>query len=118
MGYGLVGYPPLMIRPRRLPAPSLPDMDVRQVEDEEALATYERVFVKAYPVPEAQGSPAGTLFSPAALEPSDLGRLVFYLGYLDGDPVATSAAFVAHGVSRWSSSRRSRLPGEQASERG
>jgi hypothetical protein len=92
-GLTLMGYPPFMMRPAGPPVDprSGPaSFEVREVQPDE-IATFARTLEKGYGLPGAAESPWA---DPRAIS----GDLKAYLGYLDGEPVATAAAFLAHGV--------------------
>lgn len=91
----LEGHPPFLFRPPGGPLPSaVPDLEVREVHDDEGLRTWERVVVEGYPMSELLPWHAGSLFTPSALR-SDL-RL--WVGYASGEPVAAAASYVALGL--------------------
>jgi hypothetical protein len=91
-GLARVGHPPLMLRPAG-PGPA-PDADVREVTDADTLAVTERLLVDAYPMPEAEPLTVGDVLAPALLG----GAMRFWLGYVDGEPVAVSAAVCTRGL--------------------
>jgi hypothetical protein len=96
--YGLqrVGHPPLMLLEPGRPRPGDPSgFTVAEVTSAEELALFERTLVEAYPVPECEGLPAGSLLGPPAAASE---RWTFLIGYLDGEPVATAAAFVGSSL--------------------
>ena len=67
-GLQLVGHPPLMWRPTTAPTPSLPDgLSIEEVSEADALATFERTLVGAYPLPEWAGLESGSVFAPGVL---------------------------------------------------
>jgi GNAT superfamily N-acetyltransferase len=93
----LMGHPPLMFRP---PVPPPPDarreptgLEIIDVGtgDEEAMRSFGTTLEEAFPMPGCRDSP----WASADLPDSDLHC---YLGVLDGEPVATAAAFVHEGV--------------------
>lgn len=94
-GLGLVGHPPLMLRPTSVSTdPPVTDLQLRWVRGAEELAAAERVLVEGYPFPELQPFTPGRLLAPALLE----GQARVVVGW-DGDtPLATATAFCAHGV--------------------
>jgi len=95
-GLQLMGHPPFMVRPPGGPTPDpTPGLEIHRVKDVEDLATFERILIQGYPVPDMDPSAAPSLFRPGYL--SDRAHL--YLGILDGEPVATAGAHVAAGVS-------------------
>jgi hypothetical protein len=75
VGYQPVGHPPLMLRPAGTPPPSVAHVDIAEADDADGVEVYERVFIEGYPAPEFAGAPAGSLFHPGTLEPSEFGRL-------------------------------------------
>jgi hypothetical protein len=87
-----VGHPPLMLRPAG-PGPTR-ETDVREVTDATTLAVAERLLVEAYPMPEAEPLTAGDVLSPGLLG----GVMRFWLGYVDGEPAAVSAAVCTRGL--------------------
>jgi hypothetical protein len=100
-GLGLVGHPPLMLRPTtQVTAPLSTDLDVRRATSPGELVDAERVLIEGYPLPELRELPSGTFYRPgfgadAAEGGADTQVFVAY----DGDtPVATSAAHSAAGV--------------------
>lgn len=91
-GFGQVGHPPLMVRP---PGPLADEpvegLEVRRVTDEGTALDWERTFVDGYPEPDLQPHQPGCLLPVEALTARGWHH---WVGYLDGDPVATSSAFV------------------------
>jgi ribosomal protein S18 acetylase RimI-like enzyme len=98
LGLSPVGHPPCMVR---MPGvgdltPDATALDVRRVNDQEGLDDFERTLVEAYPIEEVQPWRRGVMVGPSLLEHP---RWHIYVGYLDGQPVATSAAYVTdHAV--------------------
>lgn len=94
-GLGLVGHPPLMLRPVTVTtAPPRTDLELRWAKDPEELAAAERVLVEGYPFPELQPFTPGRLLAPALLD-SPARVMVAW----DGDTaMATATAHCAHGV--------------------
>jgi hypothetical protein len=94
-GFELVGHPPLMFRPTsagtRAPATQV---EVRQATTPTELRDAERVLVEGYPMPDMEDLPPGDFYRPDVV--GDATRI--FVGYLDGHPVATSAAHSAAGV--------------------
>lgn len=94
-GWRLEGHPPFLLRPAgdRLPA-AAPDLEVREVTDAAGLETWERLAVEGYPMPELAPWRPGVLFDPRVLAT----RLRLWVGYAEGEPVAASASYLAHGL--------------------
>lgn len=91
-GLRLMGHPPIMLRPagpssRVRPAPG--ELEIRRV-DAGSAATFGATLERAYPLAGAGTSPWG---HPQVLTHD----VVAYLGFVEDEPVATSAAFVGHG---------------------
>lgn len=94
-GLGLVGHPPLMLRPPSAQtAPPQTDLELRWADDAAQLAAAERVLVEGYPFPELQPFAPGRLLRPALLE----GETRVVVAWEGDMPLATAAAFSAHGV--------------------
>jgi hypothetical protein len=99
--YGLhpVGHPPLMVRsPTGYPPPAHhPDgIHLHPVRSRDELRAFDRAVIEGFPIHEMEVSLSGDLV-PSALLDDDRWR--FYAGYDDdGNPVATSAAFVSDHV--------------------
>ncbi|MGH8982859.1 MAG: hypothetical protein ACRDY6_03160, partial [Acidimicrobiia bacterium] len=68
---------------------------VREVRGASELATWERVAVEGYPLPELRAAPPGTMAGQALL---DDPRLKLWTADVDGQPVSAAAAFVARGI--------------------
>ena len=98
LGLSPVGHPPCMVR---MPGvgdvtPDADGLNVLRVTDQEGLDDFERTLVEAYPIDEVQPWRRGVMMGSALL---DHPRWHIYVGYLDGQPVATSAAYVTdHAV--------------------
>jgi hypothetical protein len=69
------------------------DALVREIGTDE-LPDFERVLIEGYPMPEAAGSPPGTIVPPGVLDHGVRLRL----GIVDGEAVAAAAGHVSHGV--------------------
>jgi hypothetical protein len=95
-GLGLVGHPPLMLRPTtQVTAPPSTDLDVRRATSPDELVDAERVLIEGYPLPDLTDLPPGEFYRPGF--GGDTTQV--FVAY-DGDtPVATSAAHSAAGIS-------------------
>jgi hypothetical protein len=95
-GWILAGHPMFVLRGPGAPAARSPGpgVEVRRARDAADLVTAERVAIEGYPVDEAAGAPAGTVFPPAL---SGTGLSV-RLGLLDGVPVGVGNSYVGAGV--------------------
>lgn len=94
-GLTLIGHPPLMVRfPAPGPATLPPGVEVREVQDGEALARAESILVEGYPMPDLQPLTPGDFFGPSILD----GPTRVWIGYVDGSPAAVAAAHHASGV--------------------
>jgi hypothetical protein len=91
LGLELMGHPPAMFRPAGGTSPATPEgLRIVEVTDAEAMADWNATFGQAFPAPGGHPSP----YDERVLG----GPYRFWVGY-DGDrPVATSAAFVSHGM--------------------
>jgi GNAT superfamily N-acetyltransferase len=88
-GWTLMGHPPLMLRAPAPATPPAPDgLDIVEVRDHAALATFDETLVEAYPVPTMRGR---RNFGDGVLDAPDWHM---WLGVLDGRPVGTAAALV------------------------
>jgi hypothetical protein len=88
----LVGHPPLMLRPPGGEAPPLPPgLRIEPVTDSGTLAAFFATLMAAFEMLPSDGVP---LRDPRVLG----GPLQFFLGLLDGEPVATAGARLGHGL--------------------
>lgn len=96
-GWRLQGHPPLLLRPptTMLPPPMAPDVDVRPVRTAADLATWERVVIEGYPMPELAGAASGDLAHPSLLADSRLG---FWVGYQQDRAVSVGTSFEDCGI--------------------
>lgn len=96
-GWGLVGHPPLLVRPpaRMAQPPIAPDVPLRLVLSPVDLAAWERVAVRGYPMPELLPHRRGALADPSLLADP---RFRFALGIEDGRAVSIGTLFCAEGV--------------------
>jgi hypothetical protein len=91
-GLELMGHPPFMLRPPGGVAPPIPKgLTIRQVATPEELHAFCAVLLAAFGMPSDEGVP---LTDPRILDDS----LRLFLGYLDGQPVATAGARVGYGL--------------------
>ncbi len=91
----LEGHPPFLFRAPGGPLPAAAaDLDVQEVTDRADLATWERIAVEGYPMPDLQPWRAGRLFDEAVLG----SGLRLWLGRVRGEPVAACASYVARGL--------------------
>lgn len=95
LGVGLVGHPPLMLRPpstvTTLPGSGL---EVGEASSGQRLLDAERVLVEGYPLPDLAGAPPGDFYRPELVG----GATKVFVAHDGDDPVATSAAHSAAGV--------------------
>ena len=91
LGIELMGHPPFMFRPVAPP----PDgwdagLELREVVDDDGLATFFRTITEAYPMPADDSALAHT---------DVLGHGIrLWVGYEDDRPVGTAGTYVAHGT--------------------
>lgn len=91
-GLQLMGHPPFMVRP---PTPDYqptnpPGLEIRRITPDEA-ATFATTLETGFGLPGASNS----AWADPRVHADDLHA---FLGLLDGEPVGTAAAFMAHGV--------------------
>jgi hypothetical protein len=91
-GFELLGHPPLMFRPAGGGRPTTPaELEITEVRSDAELAAFARALTDGYPMP---GGDEGPFARNEVLD----GPLRLYLGTVDGAPVATAGACVAHGL--------------------
>jgi len=94
-GLTLMGHPPFMFRPAGEPPhaarQSVDGLEIVRVAPDQA-AVFAETLEAGFGLPGALESPWA---DPRALDADDVAAFV---GYVDGAPVATAAAFLAHGV--------------------
>jgi hypothetical protein len=91
-GLELMGHPPFMLRPPGGAAPPLPaGLTIRQVSTAAELHAFCDMLLTAFDMPSSEGVP---ITDPRILD----GSLRLFLGYLDGQPVATAGARIAYGL--------------------
>jgi len=92
LGFGQIGHPPMMRRPPRpLAVPPVEGFEIRRVDDDDTAHDWERVLIEAYPVPELQPYSPGCFLSGNAVSAPGWH---YFVGYLDGEAVATAGSFV------------------------
>lgn len=91
-GLQLMGHPPFMMRPPGAPVgPRAVDgLEIREVTPA-LVPVFAETLERGFGMPGTSDSPWA---QPGAFGPDLLG----FVGYVDGEPVATSAAFLSHGV--------------------
>jgi hypothetical protein len=96
-GWELDGHPPLLVRPPgRVPAEPAGAPPPVRVQTADQLATWERIVVDGYPMPDLQPLRTGALVGPALL---DDPRVRLWIGHDGaGTPVTATGQFVARGV--------------------
>lgn len=94
-GWGLVGHPPLMVRPAGGRGPSGPaELLISEVNDAPGLEVFERTLVDGYPDPTLQPYAWGSFLDGRVLG----GATRYFTGFVAGRPVATAVGHVAAGV--------------------
>ena len=92
LGFGAVGHPPLMLRPvGPIDTPAPNGFTLLPVTDAETAATYERVLITGYPVPELDPETQGSFLGPQL---DGTPRWRHFIGLLDDEPVATGSGYV------------------------
>ena len=94
-GWHLAGHPAVVVRgPGAVPRGVAPGVEVRLAGDAAGLATAERLFIEGYPVPQAEGAPAGS-----ELPPTLVGTpLVVRHGLYEAVPVAVGMVHISDGL--------------------
>jgi hypothetical protein len=94
-GWVLFGHPAFVARGGWPMAPSALREGVELVDiDASNIGEFDRVMVEGYPMPEAAGLPAGSIYPTLSLEQG----VTLRIGCVDGEPVAAGAGFVGQGV--------------------
>lgn len=94
-GLEIVGHPPLMVRPAGAARAAAGDLRITEARSPAALTDFERTLVDAYPVPEmAPFGDHARLFGDALTG----SAWHLFVGYLDGEPVATAGGFVSDHI--------------------
>jgi hypothetical protein len=94
-GWGLMGHPPLMLRPAGGEAPPLPEgLEVSRVRSVEELEEFTTTLVEAFPVPDLAGLPLGGYGPPLI----DVDGWNMWVGRIEGRAVATAGAWVHGGL--------------------
>jgi ribosomal protein S18 acetylase RimI-like enzyme len=97
-GFTLMGHPPLMLRPPDVPLPPPPpELRIVRVDDDRSAFDYELALIDGYPAPMLQPMTEVTIVTPAAL---DAAGWHHFVGYVDGRPVASGAAYVDNRLVR------------------
>lgn len=78
------------------PPPTPPELDIRVVVSEDDLAAYAAVLAANWDPPDRAVTDVYARAASGTLDRSSPAR--YYIGYLDGNPVATSECYLAHGV--------------------
>jgi hypothetical protein len=92
-GLQRLGHPPFMMRPAGAPVearPTVVGLEIHEMTPDLA-PLFAQTLEAGFEMPGAAASPWS---KPAAFGPDMLG----YIGYVNGEPVATASAFLAHGV--------------------
>ena len=88
-----MGHPPFMMRPAGAPVDArqtVEGLEIREMTPDLA-PVFAQVLEAGFGMPGAAASPWS---DPAAY----VADMKAYIGYVDGEPIATSSAFLAHGV--------------------
>ena len=94
-GWQLMGHPMFVVKsPGHLAVPAPPGVTVDVACTAEELALAEQVAIAGYPMPDAEGAPANSVYAEATLQ----SPLLVRIGRLDGEPVSVAASFLAHDV--------------------
>jgi hypothetical protein len=95
-GWGLMGHPPLHLRPPGGGRPTPPaGLTIEEIHDEDGLRAFERVAVEGYPLDELRPLMPGSLLSTKLLTDR---RARFWVGSVAGEPVSGASAFVEAGI--------------------
>src|SRR4051794_31052060 len=97
-GWALIGHPPLMARmsgAASANAPAIPaELRIHEVVDRDGLEVFERTLIEGYPMPDMLPYEWGGFLDERVLG----GATRFWIGDVDGEPVATAVAHGAAGV--------------------
>lgn len=94
-GFSLVGHPPVMYRPvggASVPTPK--GLEIVEALDEATLLDFEKVFVEGFPIGDLLPYRPKSFIDERAIG----GSVRFFVGYVDGKPVATGGVCVARGM--------------------
>lgn len=94
-GFSLVGHPPVMYRPTGGTTPPAPTgLEIIEALDEATLLDFERTFVEGFPIGDLLPYQPKSFVDVRAIG----GPIRFFVGYLDGEPVASGGVCVARGM--------------------
>ncbi len=95
-GWQLMGHPPVHLLSRGA-TPATPPLDLRitEVRDLEALHTWERVAIAAYPLEGLLDAAPGAIVHESWLADP---RRRMWIGWADDTPVGASSAWIEHGI--------------------
>lgn len=94
-GFSLVGHPPVMYRPAGGEATPTPEgLEIVEALDKTTLLDFERTFVEGFPIGDLLPYQPKSFVDERAIG----GPIRFFVGYLDGEPVASGGVCVARGM--------------------
>lgn len=95
-GWHLAGHPPLHLLPAGATAPSPPPkLEIREVTNRAGLEAFEETTIVGFPFDDLLPYTPGSLFDERVLADTRMRR---WIGWVEGHPVAISAAYVEAGV--------------------
>jgi GNAT superfamily N-acetyltransferase len=95
-GWHLAGHPPLHLMPAAKTAPPQPTgLEIREVTDRAGLEVFEEITIVGFPFDDLLPYTPGSMFDERVLADTRMRR---WVGWVEGLPVAVSAAFVEANV--------------------